>query len=183
MRNNCNVDGKDELGRTPLHWACENNHHFLVELLLNGPGRPLVNIHATELRGETALHLGAAQGWVGIVQLLLAKGASVTAVGDGNWTPLHNACNGGNVAAVRTLLHYGASVNSQLENGGTPLHLAARLGHLEVAVCLLEQPDLKYNLRDNLGDTPFSRAVKFTRKSILHLLAPSNRFNKLSDVQ
>jgi ankyrin repeat protein len=164
LQNNCEADGKDEPGRTPLHWACENNHHFLIELFLNGPGGPLVNIHAMDLRGKTALHLGATQGWVDIVQLLQAKGASVTAVSDGNWTPLHNACDGGNVAAVCTLLHHGAPVNSLLLNGVPPLHLAAQAGHLGVVECLLERPDLKYNLRDNWGGTPFSRAATFKGK-------------------
>ncbi|CAI7581831.1 unnamed protein product [Penicillium pancosmium] len=184
LQNNCEADGKDELGRTPLHWACENNHEEIMELLLNGPDRPLANIHATELRGRTPLHLGATQGWVDILQFLLAKGASVTAVSDGNWTPLPCVCDSGNVAALRALLHHGAPINSLLLNGVTPLHIAApQAGHLGVVECLLERPELKHNPRNNRGDTPFSRAARSKRKSILHLLAPSNRFNKLSDDQ
>ncbi|KAJ5819343.1 hypothetical protein N7474_004934 [Penicillium riverlandense] len=180
----CQIDGpegQDELGRTPLHWACATGNRRFAELLLTRPDGPRAQIDATELRGKTALHIATAHDREDIVLLLLQHEAAVNACSDGGWTPLHNACERGSVAIVRTLLRAGAHINSQLLNGVTPLHLAAQGGHTEVVECLLERPDLKRRVRDNFGSTPFLRAAQFKRKDIVLLLAPFNNVESLSE--
>ncbi|CEO59250.1 Putative Ankyrin repeat protein [Penicillium brasilianum] len=184
LRTDCLVDGiegQDELGRTPLHWACAQGNWRLAELLLTRPDGPKANIDAVELRGKTALHIATAHDRADIVQLLLQHDAAVNACSDGGWTPLHNACERGCEAIVRILLRAGAHINSQLLNGVTPLHLAAQGGHTEVVKGLLERPDLKRRVRDNFGSTPFLRAAQFKRKDIVLLLAPFNNVESLSD--
>ena len=184
LRTDCLVDGiegHDELGRTPLHWACAQGNWRLAELLLTRPDGPKANIDAAELRGKTALHIATAHDRADIVQLLLQHEATVNACSDGGWTPLHNACERGCEAIVRILLRAGAHINSQLLNGVTPLHLAAQGGHTEVVKCLLERPDLKRRVRDNFGSTPFLRAAQFKRKDIVLLLAPFNNVDSLSE--
>ena len=189
LKTECAVGGEggvDELGRTPLHWACASGNWRFVELLLarnedgNG-GKTGVEIDAVELRGKTALHVATAHDRVDIVLLLLEHGAAVNAASDGGWTPLHNACDKGCEGIVRILLKAGAQVNAQLLNGVTPLHLAAQGGHREVVECLLERDDLKRRVRDNFGSTPFLRAAQFKRKDIVLLLAPFNNVESLSD--
>ena len=189
LKTECAVGGEggvDELGRTPLHWACASGNWRFVELLLarnedgNG-GKAGVEIDAVELRGKTALHVATAHDRVDIVLLLLEHGAAVNAASDGGWTPLHNACDKGCEGIVRILLKAGAQVNAQLLNGVTPLHLAAQGGHREVVECLLERDDLKRRVRDNFGSTPFLRAAQFKRKDIVLLLAPFNNVESLSD--
>lgn len=170
--------GVDELGRTPLHWACATGNWKLAEMLLS---KADVGIDAVELRGKTALHVATAHDREDIVLLLLAHGASVNATSDGGWTPLHNACDKGDEGIVRILLAHGAYVNAQLLNGVTGLHLAAQGGHREVVECLLERGDLKRRVRDNFGSTPFLRAAQFKRKDIVHLLAPFNNVESLSE--
>ncbi|OQD78652.1 hypothetical protein PENDEC_c001G06100 [Penicillium decumbens] len=184
LRTDCQidgVDGQDELGRTPLHWACATGNLRLAQLLLTRPDGPKAEIDATELRGKTALHIATAHDRADIVQLLLQHEAAVNACSDGGWTPLHNACERGCEAIVRILLRAGSHINSQLLNGVTPLHLAAQGGHSEVVKCLLERPDLKRRVRDNFGSTPFLRAAQFKRKDIVLLLAPFNNVDSLSD--
>jgi ankyrin repeat protein/Mg2+ and Co2+ transporter CorA len=170
--------GVDELGRTPLHWACATGNLNMAEMLLS---RPDVEIDAVELRGKTALHVATAHDRVDIVLLLLRHGADVNATSDGGWTPLHNACDKGDEAILRILLAHKASVNAQLLNGVTGLHLAAQGGHREVVECLLERGDLKRRVRDNFGSTPFLRAAQFKRKDIVLLLAPFNNVESLSE--
>jgi ankyrin repeat protein/Mg2+ and Co2+ transporter CorA len=179
LRTDCLIDGQDELGRTPLHWACATGNWRLAQLLLTRPGGS--KIDAAEMRGKTALHIATAHDRVDIVQLLLQHEAAVNACSDGGWTPLHNACERGCAAIVRILLRAGSHINSQLLNGVTPLHLAAQGGHHEVVECLLERPDLKRRVRDNFGSTPFLRAAQFKRKDIVLLLAPFNNVDSLSD--
>ncbi|KAF3398385.1 Ankyrin-3 [Penicillium rolfsii] len=184
LRTDClvdGIDGQDELGRTPLHWACAQGNRKLAELLLNRPDGPKADIDAAELRGKTALHIATAHDRADIVQLLLQHEAAVNACSDGGWTPLHNACERGSEAIVRILLRAGAHINSQLLNGVTPLHLAAQGGHTEVVKWLLERPDLKRRVRDNFGSTPFLRAAQFKRKDIVLLLAPFNNVDSLSN--
>lgn len=179
----CAVDGdegRDLLGRTPLHWACATGKIRLAELLLMRAGPFVVDIDATEFRNKTALHIAAAHGRDDVVGLLLRYGADLEARSDGGWTALHNACHKGSVPTVCMLLRAGANVNSQLLNGVTPLHLAAQAGHTAIVECLLERPDLKRRIRDNFGSTPFLRAAQFHRKDIVFLLAPFNNVEALS---
>ncbi|KAL4917882.1 hypothetical protein BDW62DRAFT_182999 [Aspergillus aurantiobrunneus] len=193
----CAIDAQDELGRTPLHWACATGKERLAEMML---ARPMIvnartmragnmggiamagaDVNAVEGRNKTALHLAVAHGNERIMMLLLRHGADVNARSDGGWTPLHNACDRGNESIVRKLLGAGAKINSQLLNGISPLHLAAQGGHREVVECLLERTDLKQRLRDNFGSTPFLRAAQFKRKDIVALLAPYNNVTALSE--
>lgn len=188
LRAGCKVSGleaQDELGRTPLHWACATGNWRVAELLLTGGGSgnggARAEIDAVEARGKTALHVATAHDRADIVSLLLKHDAAVQACSDGGWTPLHNACDKGCEEIVRILLRAGAPINSQLLNGVTPLHLAAQGGHREVVECLLERADLKRRVRDNFGSTPFLRAAQFKRRDIVLLLAPFNNVESLSE--
>lgn len=178
LRTECDVSAADELGRSPLHWACATGNRRLAERLLEG-GKG--DVDAAEQRGKTALHVAVIHGRVDIVALLLKYKASVNAVSDGAWTPLHNACENGNKAIVQILMREGAQINGQLLNGRTPLHLCAQGGHVEVVELLLERPDLKRRIRDNYGFTPFLRASQSKQKEVIRLLAPSNNVDSLPD--
>jgi ankyrin repeat protein len=183
LKTVCQIDGEagqDELGRTPLHWACATGKLRLAEMLLKRPHGPIADVNAIEFRNKSALHIAIAHDRDDIVQLLLRHGADVDSRSDGGWTPLHNACDKGAIDLVRILLHAGAKINSQLLNGVTPLHLAAQAGHTEVVECLLARPDLKRRIRDNFGCTPFLRAAQFKRRDIVLLLAPFRNIDALS---
>lgn len=194
-----NLLTRDELGRTPLHWACATGKNRLVEMFLTacpfgsgiGSGQARYTgeeedlMNARESRGKTALHLAAAHGRDDVVQLLLhhrhkRHQADIEARSDGGWTPLHNASDHGSLTTVDTLLLAGAQVNAQLLNGVTPLHLAAQAGHYAVVERLLREPEIKQRLRDNFGSTAFLRAAQFRRKDVVMLLAPFNNADALT---
>lgn len=183
----CKIDGRDELGRTPLHWACATGKLRFAEMLLTTRAarakarRPKADVNAVEARSKTALHIAAAYDRPELVKLLLAHNADINARSDGGWTPLHNACDKGIITITRVLLDAGANINSQLLNGATPLHLAAQAGHFDIVKSLLAQPAVKRRIRDNFGNTPFLRAVQFRRKDIVLLLAPYNNVDALSE--
>ncbi|CZR55147.1 related to ankyrin repeat protein [Phialocephala subalpina] len=173
-------DGRDNLARTPLHWACATGKKGLAEMLLTRPRGPRASVHAVELRGKTPLHLAAAHDREDIVELLLRHNADVMAKSDGSWTPLHNACELGFEKIVRMLLNAGSDPNAKLLNGMTALHYAAQNGHLEVVKCLLERPETKRAVRDATGITPFLKAAQNKHKEIVNLLAPVN-FHSISE--
>lgn len=181
LRYNIALDGpqgRDESGRTPLHWAASTGKRDLCEILLQ---RTKTDVNAVEGRGKAPIHLAIAHGRDDIVETLLRHRANVMATSDGSWTPLHNACEQGNVKVVRLLLDAGANVNARLLNGMTPLHIAAQAGHLDVVQCLLNRKETKRTARDSFGITPFLRAAQNKRRDIVNLLAPSNNVETLSE--
>jgi ankyrin repeat protein/Mg2+ and Co2+ transporter CorA len=182
LETQCEADGQDELGRTPLHWACATGKTHFAELLLNSTQASSRRyIDAVELRNKTALHVATAHDREDVIDLLLQHKADVNAKSDGGWTPLHNACEKGCEKIVRMLLTAGADINGQLLNGMTPLHRASQAGHTDVVKCLLERPDLRRRTRDTFGSTPFLQAAQFKRKDIVQLLAPFNHIEALSE--
>jgi ankyrin repeat protein len=174
-------EGQDNLGRTPLHWACATGKLHLAELLLTRPKGPKAHIDAVEIREKTSLHLAASHDRDDLVELLLKYGADCNKQSDGGWTPLHNACEVGSETIVRILIRVGSDVNAKLLNGMTPLHLAAQGGHIEVVRLLLERKDIKRTARDTFGSTPFLRAAQNKRKDIVNLLAPFNHLETISE--
>lgn len=173
-------DARDELGRTPLQWACATGKMHLARALLDRPGNLKADIHATDSRGKTSLHLASSHDREDIAELLIERGAFVNAQSDGGWTPLHIACDKGSAKIVATLLKAGALVNEKLLNGATPLHWAAQGGHVEAVKCLLQAQGIKKTSRDSFGATPFLRAAQNHHKEVVELLAPFNHASALS---
>jgi len=90
--------------------------------------------------GWTPLHLAGFFGRREAAELLLARGASVSAVSGGaeKNQPLHAALAGAcDAAIVRALVGRGADVNAIAAGGVTPLHVAASRGNEELVRFLL----------------------------------------------
>ena len=87
----------------------------------------------------TALHWAAYADDVKLLELLLARGASVRAsTRNGAITPLLLAARVGNAAAVRALLRGGAASASRTSDGATALMLAAASGSADTVAVLLD---------------------------------------------
>lgn len=87
--------------------------------------------HATDKRGQTALHIAAANGHNDVVALLCAvEGADINAKDAQGHTPLMLACMNGREKVVDGLLNMGASLYEQDGEGNTCLHLAAKRGQI-----------------------------------------------------
>ena len=93
-------------------------------------------------RGWTLLHLASQAGNLGVVRLLVERGADVRQLNKHRkHTPLHLAVH--SYRLVKYLLNLGAAVDGELE---TPLHIAAGGSDLDVVELLL-------NRRINIGAT------------------------------
>jgi len=77
-------------------------------------------------------------GHVDVAQMLVERGADVSAQAEDGTTPLHLASSKGHVDVARILVERGADVSAQAEDGTTPLHLASSKGHVDVAQILVE---------------------------------------------
>jgi hypothetical protein len=82
--------------------------------------------------------LAASSECEAVVQLLIEKGADVTAKDLGELTPLHVAAYCGHEAVVRLLLDHKADINAEDSRGWTARRWAAQRGHQPV-VCVLEK--------------------------------------------
>lgn len=87
--------------------------------------------------GATPLGYAADRGDVGMIELLLKRGAKIEATGDRGRTPLSVAVVGGKSQAVDALLAAGANPNTVDHDGKPALVLAADQGSAEVACKLL----------------------------------------------
>ena len=147
--------------RGALHRAAFNGQPDVVRFLLASPGE---DKEATDLDGDTALHLAAFGGHGRTVSVLLTAGVSKEARDKSGSTPLHRAASEGKGVVVDVLLKAGADKQALNAAGRTPLHVAAgegrnQTGHQEVIKLLLAAgADIEY--KDNTtGFTPLGYAV------------------------
>ncbi|MHC4943207.1 MAG: ankyrin repeat domain-containing protein [Planctomycetota bacterium] len=120
-------------------------------------------------RDATALHFACDGGHVGIVEMLIEKGADLHALDVDGDTPLHWAAYAGFPDAAALLIEHGADINSRNTNDNTPLHYAALKGKPKAAMLLIEKgADLE--AKNYEGETPLIWAALRNEKAICSLL-------------
>ena len=122
--------------------------------------------------GLTPLHYAAGEGHKELVELLIVKGADVSAKNKFGETPLHWAAGEGHKELVELLIANGADVNarrSKYGGGYTPLHVAATEGHKEIAELLVAK-GVEVNVKNEDGKTPLDYAVRDNHTEIADLL-------------
>ena len=97
------------------------------------------SIGARDGFGYTPLHWAAVRGHWEALEMLVAEGAEVNALGGDGGTPLHLAAHHDRPDMVRLLLEEGADLAVQNQWGRTPLHVAARRNCDLVAALLLSR--------------------------------------------
>ena len=133
----------DADGNSLLMLAAKEGSTRSAALLLSAGAR----IHLTNAVGDNALLLATFWGHEGIVDLLLARQASLGANPRG-WTPLHYAAYAGHERIASKFLSHGADINSVTANGLSSLMLASKNGHDDV-VRLLVKDNANTSLRDD----------------------------------
>lgn len=153
---------------TRLSGAAMNGDRAMVQELL----KQKVDVNAPQGDGTTALHWAAYRDDIGMTEMLLRAGASVTAktrVGDN--TPLVLAAKNGSAPIILLLLKAGADPNSANATGTTPLMLAAASGSVEAVKVLLDGA-AQVNARESAyGQTAIMFAAALNRSEVITLLA------------
>jgi len=85
---------------------------------------------------DTMLHFAAESGATGDIEVLVASGAEVNAIGDIGNTPLHGAAMMGRFSAAKRLLDLGADPTIKNELGQKALDVAEIGGHERLAELL-----------------------------------------------
>ncbi len=142
---------------SPLLAAARHGRLRVVSFLLDNGA----DVNAV-FGGKTALHNAVQFGNKAMVELLLARGASVDAKDGTGGTALHEAAQAGYLSIVEVLLKHKADLNARnsKQNGEqAPLHLATKNGHTTLIGFLLEHGD-EVNRRDAEGQTPLHLAAQ-----------------------
>jgi|GEM_PF-3379274 len=121
------------------------------------------DIHCTNKKGFTPLHIASRLGHNGIVQLLVDHKANVNSGQrdftfdpnlENGLTPLHSATEGGYLNTVELLLKNGAEVNgNDADTPATPLHIACQNNNISIVQTLL-QHNADVNLTDSDANFP-----------------------------
>ncbi len=147
---------------TPLLIASMQGHEEISILLLQ---KSADTINCALQSGSTALHLWARHGSLSVVNLLIARGASLTATDERGYTPLHYAVNASAnaVEVVKALCEKGAQPNAPDNKGLTPLCHAVCNENVDVVSALLSYENSIDHLESN---SAFHRACKQTNPSL-----------------
>lgn len=146
LERGADVTAKTETGETALKLAAWGGHEAVLQHLLDYlDGEP----NSEAWLATSRVFDVAAAGDEKAMQLLLDKGADITAEDQHKKTALHVAASKGHVALARMLLENGANVDATDDFGQTPICKAAFDGHIEVVRLLIEH---KANLEPPLFD-------------------------------
>ncbi len=155
------VNSRDEINWTPLHWAASGSQRDIAEFLILKKAD--VNAKGT---GDdcTPLRQAAYIGSKELVELLLSNGAA-TSIG----RPLHDAAKRGHVQVVEVLVAHGADIDKKDSEGRTPLMLSCKNRHKGVSELLIAK-GADVNAKSNAGRTALHLACAFGHKDMVELL-------------
>lgn len=145
----------DDFGRTALSAAAFAGHRELVEALLKMPG---IDVNRDNLQRRAPLAQAADQGFIDIVQRLLAAGADPDQRDFNQQTPLMIAAWQDHAETVAVLLAAGARPELVDRTSNTALHLAAS-SDAAAAVAALIEGGAEVDATTELGHTPLMKAA------------------------
>ena len=144
-------------------WAAQRCHSYIVHLLLQHGGDPLL----TDGQGYNILHLATFDGNVFLLLILLHQGIPVDEPDPSGHTCLMWAAYKGFPACVELFLQWGASVSGADTSGFTALHWALVKGNPACIQKLLEHGADRF-AKTNDGKTPSIVAQEMKSKGAYH---------------
>jgi ankyrin repeat protein len=164
IEDGADVNAKEILCWTPLHYALAKGQDGTVEVLLKAGA----DVNAKDLVGWTPLHYACRRDDSSIIWKLLQYVAEVGVQGRDRVSPLHCAAIEGHLEVARSLVEAGADVNVLDASRNTPLHCAAYNGRLEVTELLCQEANKR--LREHNGRTPLHLAAIGGHEAVAKLL-------------
>ena len=177
INSGCDINHKDNEGKTPLHIAFENHASDLAETLITQFN---ANIEIRDINNWTPLHTAIDRGYFiysqQLSQMLLQDVGS-----DVSWIQLHAACYNADTRDVQTLLDINTDVNHASSAGHTPLHIAVAKCNIDLVTLLLDH-NADANTMTSNRQTPLHIAVDKGEETIIQKLLASKADPNLKDV-
>src|SRR6266849_5332770 len=152
---------------SPLHYAAFWGLHSIVDFLVIERSQDVRSRRITD--GATPLHLATEGAHVDVAQMLIERGADLSAQNKYGNTPLHLALQHGHVDVAQMLIERGADLSAQNGIGNTPLHLALQYGHVDVAQMLIER-GADVSAQNGNGNTPLHLALQYGHMEVAQML-------------
>jgi ankyrin repeat protein len=142
----------DELGNTPLHYACQMGKLDVVHWLWTKG----VDVRATNVDGESPLYIACLMGHLDIARFLIQEAevppstppdalALVIGAPPGRCQPIHGACEGGHADILRYLIGLGCPLNELNPDSQSPLSIAVISGALACVQILCRQKGTNFD--------------------------------------
>lgn len=147
---------------TPLHLLAESGNHEAVKAILEHievehPNKFHEVINAKDKYNRTPLYMAAENGHVGVVKLLVDRGAKID---------------------TKSSIAYD-SLSTKKASGWTSLHVAAFNGYLDIVEILVGKDKTLVNINDSTGRTPAVLAASSGQMDIVEFLKPGNNVYSL----
>lgn len=164
VENGFDINGKNEVGGTPIIWASEANQIEFVEYLISKGA----DVNAKNNIHYTPLHWASIYNLEKIIELLVKNGADLEALAGISSvsgekyknTPLHFAARKGNFEAVEILIENGANINAKDFRGFTPLFYSAYNAKFKVVEFLLSKgADVNAKSKKKRFPTPIYKGI------------------------
>ena len=154
------VDHRDSVGNTPLHYACIYECVDIVEYLVDcGCNQDIINSE-----GDSPLHIACHRS-LKVTKLL--KNCNVNLKNANNVTALHLSCASKKEDIVRCLVEeMNCDVNIKYDEGEYALHIAC-INSLKIE-SLVQRSDI--NCQDDYGDTPLHNACYMRDSDMIQFL-------------
>ena len=153
------IDARDAVGATPLHFAVRWGSEAIVRYILRRKGSEAISVlDSGDRLGRTPLHYAASQKTgLSYISNLLKAGANMDMRDHSGMSPLHLACRFGNISLVRRLLDKGADKEARLfvemsADIDTALILAAKQNNTDVTIWGTGSPLREFLHVDDLGE-------------------------------
>ena len=156
IENGKDLEEKDSLGRTPLHWAVLRKQHRIVEYLVEHGA----NVNSLTYNGFSPLHFAIMNGDSEMIEYLLKHGSKTYySSNEENKLPIFIAIKKNKDNIVSLLIDFGAKINQRSCQGRYPLHIAVLNGNLKIVQTLIKR-GASPNVKDNIGNTPLHYAAR-----------------------
>ena len=147
------VNKRDAMGFTALHYACQKGARDLVSLLLASGA----DASACSNDSTTPLHMCSRSGNKDVIRMLLDAGADVNATDRNGRTPIMGMASEGKTDAAKMLLENGADPTMADNDGHTVMDIATSKG-LKGLVSALADAEGSADAKDSVGNTPLHQA-------------------------
>ncbi len=183
-KNNYKIDVniKDNVNYTPLHYAAENKNLEVIKFLIAQEG---IDIDAKNNRNWTPLFSAVLSDNLESIKLLLSqKKIDVNIKDNDGLDPLCFAVMRNNsIGTIKLLLsHPKIDVNKKYDDDITIFHIAVQRGNPEVIKLLLAKDEIDVNVKDSIGNTSLHRAAENKNLEAIKLLLSDKRIKIEDDI-